>query len=115
MLAQATGFSVSWDFNTATLVAIGTHIVAVIVFMVRTNSRAQSAYDMADKAQKRADEAHTSLAAHQAAFNLFQVHVATEYVDRDALREMEGRIHEDIGLLTERIDKVLDSRKIPRG
>lgn len=62
-----------------------------------------------------------AMAAHAAAFNLYQVHVAREYADKDMIREMEARVvgavekaakasAEQIAGLAKRIDGLTDGR-----
>lgn len=96
----------SWDFNTATLVLIVVQIVAFVVFIVRTHSVAQSASEMADKAHKRADDAHIAISAYHATLMLFKEHVASEYVDKSSLRDMEGRLVDAINRLGDRLDRM---------
>jgi len=98
----------SWDFNTATLIAIGVQVVIVIVYLVKTNGKATSAYELADKADKKADEAHEKLSIVQASLGLHREQVAKEYVDRDALREMEDRLMDALSELRKRVDKLID-------
>lgn len=95
----------SWDFNTATLSLIVLQIIAFVVFIIRTHGRANGAYELAEKAHKRADEAHIAVGAYNAAHMLFREHVAAEYVDREALREMENRLTSAIDRLGDRLDQ----------
>lgn len=46
----------SWDFNTATLTAIGIQIVLLIAFLVRTHVKANSAHELAVKIEAATDE-----------------------------------------------------------
>lgn len=102
----------SWDFNTATLIAIGIQVVALIVFLVRTHSKANAAQEAAEeakvaaeKAHKRADEAHLAVGVATAGLSLFREQVAANYVDREALREMEQRLTDAINRLGDRLDQ----------
>src|SRR5687767_14520069 len=97
----------SWDFNTATLVAILMQAVAGIVFLVRTENKARSAGSLARQAIKMASEAHEKVAIVQASLGLHREQVAREYIDRDALREMKDDLMASINRLSERIDEAL--------
>jgi hypothetical protein len=101
----------SWDFNTATLLAIVTQAVLVIIGLVRSDNRSKSAKELATDAKKRADEAHDKIAMQGETHALFREQVAREYVSREALREMEERLTHSIDGIRERLDKVLDHRQ----
>lgn len=101
----------SWDFNTATLLAIVTQAVLVTIFLVRGDARSRSAKDLAKEAKVRADEAHNKIAVQESAQALFREQVAREYVSREALREMEERLGNSIDGIRERLDRVLDHRQ----
>ena len=96
----------SWDFNTATLLLVIVQIVAFVVFIVRTHGVAQAASEMADKAHKRADDAHIAIVAYNATLMMFKEHVAAEYVDKNSLRDMEGRLVDAINRLGDRLDRI---------
>ena len=98
----------SWDLNTATLIAIGVQVVIVIVYLVKTNGKAISAYGLAAKAYKKADEAHEKISIVSASLGLHREQVAKEYIDRDALGEMEDRLMNAITELRKRVDKLID-------
>ena len=98
----------SWDFNTATLIAIGVQIVVFVVYLVKTNGTANSAFDLAKAAHRKATDAHEKISIVSASLALHREQVAKEYVDRDALREMEERIMDAIGDLRKRVDKLID-------
>jgi hypothetical protein len=97
----------SWDLNTGTLVAIGVQIVVIIVFMVRTANRAQTAYEAAIEARRVADDAHDKIAAVTGLLALHREQVAREFVDKDALREMKNDLMDSINHLSDRIDEAL--------
>ena len=101
----------TWDFNTATLLAIAGQVVVVIVFMVKTANTAKSARDEAMDAKKSADGAHEKIGLMQASLALHREQVAREYVDRDVLREMEERLSGSIDRLSNRIDDALRNTK----
>lgn len=128
------GVTFSWDLNTGTLIAILIQIIFVTVFLVRTGWKAdsaleaaaearrlvvelqkkfadqQSSLDMAMEAKASAKEAHEKIEIQQVAFMMFREHVATEYVDRADLREMEKRLTEAINRLGDRFDHSLTAR-----
>lgn len=91
----------TWDFNTATLLGILGQAVLLIVYLVKTANTAKAAMKRADEAHRHADGAHEKSAALSGLLALHREQVAREYVDKAALREMEGR-------LTDRIDRVGD-------
>jgi len=95
----------SWDFNTATLLAIAAQIIIFIVYLVKTNGKAVAAYELAEKAMDRAEEAHSAVAAAMAGTSLLREHVATEYIDRQDLRDMEKRLTDLIKEVGARVDK----------
>lgn len=97
----------TWDFNTATLLAIAAQVVVIIVFMVKTASTAKSAREEAKDAKKMASDAHEKIALMQGSLALHREQVAREYVDRDVLREMEERLSVSIHRLSDKIDDVL--------
>lgn len=89
----------TWDFNTATLVAIGVQIIIFIVYLVKTNGTAKEALaaagaadERAGNAYARADEAHEKITLVHAALALHREHVAREYHDKEELRQMETRL-----------------------
>lgn len=98
----------SWDVNVVAgiglLIVIGVQIVGIIVFLVKTNSKAKSAHEMAQKAQDRADDAHEKIAIHQSALSVFREEVARDYIDRVDLDKMEQRLTAAINRLGDRID-----------
>lgn len=100
----------SWDFNTATLLAIGIQIVLLVAFLVKIHGKANAAFDMAEKALERADEAHEKIILTNASISLLREHVAREYPDNEALGKMEKRIIEEVHRINERIDEFLDRR-----
>ncbi len=94
----------TWDFNTATLLAIVVQCVLVVVFMVRTANTAKSAMQKAEDANNNANDAHTKIAALFGEFALHREHIAREYVDRGDLRELKTTIDR----LSDRIDEALN-------
>lgn len=82
----------TWDFNTATLVAILVQIVVTVSYMVKTNGTAKEALGIGKKALARADEAHEKIVVLGAALALHREHVASEYHDKAELRQMESRL-----------------------
>lgn len=102
----------SWDFNTATLTAIGVQIVFLIVYLVKTNGRANAAFELADKALKRADEAHEKIVLANAGVSMLREKVAGEHPDHTALAAMEQRLIGEIHSLRDRLDQIVDGRRV---
>lgn len=97
----------TWDFNTATILALLTNLVMVVVFAVNTNTKAAAALDKAAAAQKTADDARTAVSMLSAAVAMFREHVAEKYVDKSSLVEMEARLTRLIENVGERVDALL--------
>lgn len=97
----------SWDINGATLLALLTNVVMLVVFAVRTHSKATSALERAAEAQKIAVDAHTAIAALSASFGMYRERVAETYVNKLELREMEERLTRLLQNVGERIDNAL--------
>jgi hypothetical protein len=102
--------SVSWDFNTATLTLIGLQVIGFVVFIVRTHNKAMEAHETAERAQKRADDAHLSVSAQAASLSLFREQVASNYVDREDLREIKRELIDAINKLGDRFDQSIQKR-----
>lgn len=100
----------NWDFNAATLLAIGAQVVLIIVFMVKTANTAKSAMALAREAMASANEAHKNVAALHGLLSLHKETVAREFVDKEALREMKSELLDSINRLSDRIDDVLDTK-----
>jgi Na+-transporting methylmalonyl-CoA/oxaloacetate decarboxylase gamma subunit len=96
--------NVNWDLNATNLLALFINLVVVVVFAVKTASKANAAYELAERAQQMADRAHAAIAVLSAALSLHREQVAEKYVDRTALREMEQRLTKTIENLGERLD-----------
>jgi hypothetical protein len=101
----------TWDFNTATLLAIAGQIVLLIVFLVRTSNTAKSALLLAQDAIKIARDAHEKIGTLHGLLGLHREQVAREFVDKVALQDMEKRLSRSIENLSDRIDEVLNHRK----
>lgn len=100
----------TWDFNTATLLAIACQVVLIIVFMVRTANTAKSAMTLAKEAMTNANDAHKDIAVLHGLLSLHKETVAREFVDKEALREMKSELLDSINRLSDRIDDVLDAK-----
>ena len=116
-----------WELNPATILAILVQIVGFTVFIVRADNKAAVAKDVAakalveaedarvhaeaiaDRAHKRADDAHLSVAALSANLSLFREQVAANYVDREALREIKQELLKAIEKLGDRMDESMKS------
>lgn len=99
----------SWDINTATLLAIGLQIVVLTIFLSKLNARANSAYELAEKAHRRADDAHTAVIAVSANIALLREQVARENPNHKALGDMEQRLTTEIHRITDRMDDFISS------
>ena len=102
----------SWDWNLATLIAIGVQIVFLIVYLVKTNGKAHSAYALAEDALERADKAHESIMVVNASMSLLREQVVRDHPSHFALSAMEKRLTEEIHRVGNRLDQALD-RKLP--
>lgn len=106
-MTLAQGFSFSWDFNTATLLAIGVQIVVVIVYLVKTNGKAAAAYQLAEEAKKDVKDLSIQIAATAGNLSLLREQVAREHPDHDALEAMEKRLTREIHRTIDRVDRLL--------
>ena len=109
-LAEMTGVSVSWDLNTATLLAIGAQIVLVVVYLVKTNGKASAAYSLAKEAKADAKEAQIQAAAVMGNLSLLRETVAREHPNQDDLTNMENRLTVEIHRISDRLDEIFDKR-----
>lgn len=100
----------SFDWNLATLVAIGVQIIVFIGYLIKTNGKAHAAHELAEKANKRAEDAHMSIAAVNASLSMTREQVAREHPDHDALELMEKRLTEEIHRIGNRLDQIVDRR-----
>ena len=117
--------NIQWDLSPATILAIIIQVIGFTVFIVRADNKAaaakevaakaikeaeearQDAQGAADKAYRRADEAHLSLGALNANLSLFREQVASNYVDREAIREIKRELIDAINKLGDRMDQSL--------
>ena len=103
----------SWDVNVAALtgvivlilLVIG-HIIAVTIYLVKTNGTAHDAKSLAQKAHDHAEQAHVQISVLSGAIAL----VREQYVKEDDLRHMEDRLTAAIDKLGKRLDQILDRR-----
>lgn len=101
----------SFDWNLATLSVIALQIIVFIAYLIKTNGKAHAAHELAEKAQKRADDAHTSIAAVNASLSMTREQVAREHPSHTALGAMEERLTDEIHRLGSRLDQFIDGRK----
>lgn len=80
------------------LLMLAAYLVGVTSFIVRTNTKANTAHDMAKEAQ-------SAVSVQTAALSLYKEHVASQYVDRQDLSEMEKRLTAAINNLGNRLDR----------
>lgn len=100
----------SWDFNTATLLAIIVQAVVLLRYLFKTESRAKraeekaaEAHSHAEKAHNHAEEAHTKVAALSGQLQMHRELVAREYISKDDLKDIKDAIN----YLRKRIDELL--------
>lgn len=104
----------TWDFNTATLLAIAGQIVLLVWFLARTANTAKAALAAAEAANRHATDAHDKIAALHGLLSLHREQVAREYVDKEFLREIETRLSTALDRLSDRIDEALNRPKHER-
>jgi len=92
-----------WDLST--LVALGIQSVFIIVALAKTYYSAEDAKKMAEDASEKADLLSASV-------SLLRQHVAEQYVDKPAMREMETRITNAINRVGDQLNTYL-SRRAP--
>ena len=107
--------SVSWEINATTLLLLAVNLVGLIWFAFSTQATARSAH-------RNADRAHERISALAESESKFREKIFLEYVNRDILREMEGRLEraiehlgrtsaEAIDRLGDRLDGLSDARR----
>jgi uncharacterized membrane protein len=96
-----------WEWNATALIAIAVQTTIFIIVLVRTHDRAKSASDRVEKVER---EANLGFAAVNAALSQLRQHIAEKYADKEALREMEGRITSAIAQLGVRLDRFLERK-----
>jgi uncharacterized coiled-coil DUF342 family protein len=107
--------NVSWELNATTLLLLAVNLIGLIWFAFSTRATAQAAH-------KKADHAHARISALAEAESKFREKIFLEYVNRDILREMEGRLGraiehlartsaEAIDRLGDRLDGLSDARR----
>lgn len=101
---------VTWDFNTATLSFVAVNIVIGLWSLFKTSAKANSAYELAEKASKRVEELHQSVMLTTANISLLREKVAGEYPNHEAIEAMEQRLIAEIHRLSDRLDQILDRR-----
>jgi outer membrane murein-binding lipoprotein Lpp len=126
----------SWDFNVAALTAIMVlitavmgHIVAVTIYMVKTNNKATAAIDLAVKVERLVNDAHDALdtmrrqfgetvAALKERMNLEvavlrkestddQKYVRDEFVRRESFYKLTDSLQQEMRSLGDKLDKCI--------
>lgn len=100
----------SWDFNATAISFIIVNILVGLWSVFRTMAQAKSAYELADKANKRADEAHAAIILTNANISILREKIAGEYPDHGAIEAMEKRLIAEIHRVSDRLDQILDRR-----
>jgi hypothetical protein len=105
--------AVTWA---AMATAIGA-VISIVTFWTRysdrltkAEGRATAAEKAATDAKETAKEAKQDVAIQAAAFGLYREKVAAEYVQREVMGELEGRLVAAIDRLGDRIDRTIDQR-----
>lgn len=89
-------------------------LLAIIGFWMNLSSRLTKAELVADEAQREAKAAGDKSAVLSASFGLYREHIASNYIHRDVMREVEDRLMQAIDRLADRLDRVLErSDRIP--
>lgn len=83
-------------------------LLALIGFWMNISSRLTKAEVTADEAQKEAKESSDKAAVLSASFGLYREHIASNYIHRDVMREVEDRLMQAIDRLADRLDRVLE-------
>src|SRR5580658_4660314 len=83
-------------------------LLTIIAFWMNLSSRITKAEVIGEKAKEEAALATEKYALLSASFALYRESIATNYVNREIMREVEGRLTEAIGALSTRIDRVLE-------
>jgi len=100
---------ISWDFNTATLTAIGLQVVLLIAFLVRTHTKANGAHELALKIEtkqgdfddrlRKIEAEHVLGMALRQDFREFQASISKQFSDlrnerREDMRGLHSRLNE---------------------
>lgn len=111
---NAMPISFTSDVNPVTLVAVGTSLVAVIRFWLRSSHIADEARKEAEACLKCAKDAHQRIEILQAAIHAREVTQAERLVSREILREVESRLAESIERLGDRLDNLFREMVLAR-
>lgn len=76
-------------------------------YISAVNARAEAAEKAADDARRLTDEAHTRITALDHLFGIYRERVATEYVSKEAMRELKADLMSAIGAVSSKLDDVL--------
>lgn len=99
--------SFTWEFNPASVIALIGGAATVVAFWLRSSDVAKQSLQEARDAQKRADQAHESIALLQAAISSYREVQAERLVSREVLREVEDRLAGSIDRLGDRLDNLV--------
>lgn len=96
------------DWPVLAAIASGTvAVIAVIGFWINLSDRITKAASEAQVAKDDAKTARDSLGVLSASFSLYREQVASEYIHRETMREVENRLTQAIERLGDRFDKFL--------
>jgi hypothetical protein len=89
-------------------VAATAPILGILGFWMNLSSRLTKAELTADEADKAAKDASDKASVLSASFGLYREHIASNYIHRDVMREVEDRLMQAIDRLADRLDRVLE-------
>ena len=101
-----------WLLVAAALVVPG---LTFLGFWMTLSSRLTRAEVTAAAASKDAEEANGKATLLSASFALYREQVASQYIHRDVMREVEDRLTAAIDRLADRLDRVLERSEKPHG
>lgn len=91
-------------------VAATAPILGILGFWMNLSSRLTKAELMAEEAGREAKEASERSTVLAASFGLYREHIASNYIHRDVMREVEDRLMQAIDRLADRLDRVLEKQ-----
>jgi hypothetical protein len=92
-------------------VALVAPMLGIIGFWMNISSRLTAAESDAKTAKDDAEEASRKAEVLSASFGLYREHIASNYIHRDVMREVEDRLMQAIDRLADRLDRVLESKQ----
>ena len=100
---------------------VGGSALAWLAFWLRfsdrvttANARAEAAQYAAIESKRLSDEAHTRITALAAEFGMYRERVATDYVSKEAMRELKNDLVSAIEAIGAKLDSVLSYERHDR-